>query len=105
MNRIMIARSTLFSLLFAICASCQAASDGTLAYIERAWDSLSRSMNDCTTVADTKTADRPVLYLPAGMDVPSAAAKLSEACGVDVRNLPRRIASLGDLKPDELPAQ
>jgi hypothetical protein len=37
-----------------------------LDYISSAWDTLTRSMADCQSVADPKIKVAPVLYLPAG---------------------------------------
>ena len=43
--------------------------DATLRYIHAAWDTLTRSMTDCHSLADikidSKAAANPVLYLPA----------------------------------------
>ena len=36
-----------------------------LAYISTGWDTLTRSMNECTTVVDPKFAANSVMYLPA----------------------------------------
>ncbi len=35
-----------------------------LSYISKSWDTLTRSMEDCTTVVDPKLAEHSVLYLP-----------------------------------------
>jgi alpha,alpha-trehalase len=42
-----------------------------LTYIAKSWDTLTRSMEDCSTVVDPKLAEHSVLYLPA--DVPVSA--------------------------------
>ena len=42
------------------------------AYIAEGWDTLSRSMSDCKSVADPKVTSTPVLYLPADMATPDA---------------------------------
>lgn len=68
-----------------------------LSYIHSGWDTLSRSMTSCQSVADTKVTTTPVLYLPAGMAVPPAVSAMQKQCRVEVRNLPRRIAHMGDL--------
>src|SRR5437899_12937028 len=39
-----------------------------LAYIEGAWDTLTRSLDSCDTVVDPKMPDAAVLYLPANYD-------------------------------------
>src|SRR5271163_1331474 len=76
----------------------------TLAYIHRTWDELSRSMTDCHSLVDVKVTTNPVLYLPAELAVPEAVKSLAASCGVKVVALPRRIAKLGDLMPEELAA-
>src|SRR5580765_7339227 len=40
-----------------------------LSYISKTWDTLTRSMEDCTTVVDPKLAQNSVLYLPAEMAI------------------------------------
>ena len=47
----------------------------TKAYIERAWSTLSRSMQDCAALTDPKVAARPVIYVPAQFQI---SAELSE---------------------------
>jgi len=74
----------------------------TLAYIHRTWDELSRSMTDCHSLVDVKVTTNPVLYLPAGMSEPDAVKVLTANCGVKVARLPRPIAKLGDVMPEEL---
>ncbi|MBV8113368.1 MAG: trehalase, partial [Silvibacterium sp.] len=37
------------------------------AYIQSAWDQLSRSMDDCKSVVDPKLATTSILYLPANV--------------------------------------
>jgi len=37
----------------------------TQAYIHKAWDTLTRSLDDCSALHDPKMDARPVLYLPA----------------------------------------
>ncbi|HEY2468594.1 MAG TPA: trehalase family glycosidase [Terracidiphilus sp.] len=76
----------------------------TLAYIQNAWDSLTRSMVDCHSLVDIKVTANPILYMPAEVTAPPDVAALSEKCNVKVASLPRRIEKLGDVTPDELPA-
>lgn len=71
-------------------------------YIRASWNSLSRSMSDCKSLRDPKVTTAPILYLPAGMAVPPAVAKLHAECGVEVQPLPKPIGKLGDLRPEEL---
>jgi alpha,alpha-trehalase len=71
-------------------------------YIHIAWGTLSRSMNDCASVADPKLHAMSVLYLPEGYPEP-AEVKALQACHVRVERLPRRIEHLGDIMPGDLP--
>lgn len=68
-----------------------------LEYISSAWDTLTRSMNDCQSVVDPKIAEASVLYLPAGFDEPPAVQKLSAACKVRIEHLPMKIDHLGQI--------
>lgn len=74
-------------------------------YIAASWDTLSRSMSDCRSVADIKVQTRPVLYLPADAAVPAAVAAMQHSCHVEVRHLPRVIHQLGDVSSAELPEE
>jgi alpha,alpha-trehalase len=78
-------------------------SEATLHYIHDAWDTLTRSMTDCHSLVDIKVTANPILYLPAGMQVPPEVQALTEKCHVKVQTLPRKIDKLGDVMPDELP--
>jgi alpha,alpha-trehalase len=81
--------------------------DATLRYIYSAWDSLTRSVTDCNSLADVKveggSATNPVLYLPADFPAPPSVTALEQSCHVRVVSLPRRIEKLGDVRPEELP--
>jgi len=77
----------------------------TLTYIHKAWPTLTRSLADCSALADSKVATHPLLYLPAGFPAPAELATTAKKCGVEVRTLPRRIAQIGDVQPAELPRQ
>jgi alpha,alpha-trehalase len=79
-------------------------SNATLNYIHAAWDTLTRSVTDCNSLADTKIESAPVLYLPAEMPVPPKVLALEQACHVRVVSMPRRIEKLGDVRPEELHA-
>lgn len=79
----------------------QSATD-VLAYIRNGWDGLSRSMNECKSLADPKVTNGPVLYLPAGMNPTPALAQLKDNCRVRIEHLPRPIHKLGDVLPAEL---
>ncbi|TPG11294.1 trehalase [Rhodanobacter glycinis] len=77
----------------------------TRAYIDKAWTTLTRSMDDCASLTDTKIASHPVLYLPAKLPMPARLAGVGKRCGVDVHTLPRAIDRLGDIDATKLPAQ
>jgi alpha,alpha-trehalase len=88
-------------LIASAAAQAKPAPDSGLApirhYIAAGWDSLTRSMTDCSSVVDPKMKVKPVLYLPAGFAVPAAVAKLHEDCQVDIEHLPRPIHQLGEI--------
>jgi alpha,alpha-trehalase len=69
------------------------------AYIHTAWDALSRSMNDCRSVADPKLSTVSILHLPKDVPEPREIAALESSCKVNIERLPRRIENLGDVKP------
>ena len=71
-------------------------------YIHHAWDTLSRSMNDCASVADPKLARASVMYLPHDLPEPPEVKAMESSCKVDVERLPRKIEHLGDIKPHEI---
>ncbi|HUX72293.1 MAG TPA: carboxylesterase family protein [Steroidobacteraceae bacterium] len=77
----------------------------TRAYIDHAWGTLTRSMDDCSALSDSKVGSRPVLYLPADLPKPAQLDAIARRCHVDVRVLPHPITRLGDLSPDVLPTQ
>src|ERR1700730_3235739 len=74
-------------------------------YIGDGWQTLSRSMSDCKSVADIKVTTIPVLYLPAAMPAPPEVAAMEQQCHVDVRHLPRPIHHIGEVRPSELPRE
>jgi len=71
-------------------------------YIAAGWDTLTRSMTDCATVADPKIKVQPVLYLPAGFPVPPAVEKLRNDCNVEIQHLPKPIQHLGEIDTDAI---
>jgi alpha,alpha-trehalase len=73
-----------------------------LSYIHNSWTTLSRSMFSCKSIVDPKVTTVPVLYLPAGMAVPPSVTAMQQECKVEVRNLPRRIAHMGDVTASDL---
>ena len=66
-------------------------------YINTAWDTLTRSMNDCSSVVDPKMKVNPVLYLPADFPAPPAVEELRTACNVEIEHLPKPIQQLGEI--------
>ncbi len=72
------------------------------AYIHAAWDTLSRSMDECKSVVDTKLATASILYLPANVPEPPEIAALEKSCNVKVEHLPHRIQHIGEIKPGEI---
>ena len=94
------------SLLFAATVPAAAPdSQKTRAYIDHAWSTLTRSMDDCSALADSKVATRPLLYLPADFQKPAQLDRIVARCHVDVKVLPTVIHRLGDLQPAQLPKQ
>ncbi|MEO8777112.1 MAG: trehalase family glycosidase [Rhodanobacter sp.] len=77
----------------------------TRAYIDHAWNTLTRSLDDCSALADSKVSTHPVLYLPAQLPVPAGLRAIAKRCGIGLRTLPRVIDKLGDIDPAQLPAQ
>ncbi len=69
-----------------------------LQYISSGWDTLTRSMDSCTTVSDPKMKEIAVVYLPAGMPIPPAVEKLRHECNIQVQYLPSPITRLGEVE-------
>jgi alpha,alpha-trehalase len=69
------------------------------AYIQDAWNTLTRSMLDCATLADPKVKTEPVLYLPLDFAEPADVAALEHKCRVRVERLPVKIDRLGQNVP------
>lgn len=66
-------------------------------YISNGWDTLTRSLDDCATVVDSKLAAASVFYLPADFDAPPSVAQLEQKCHVQIKKLPKTIRRPGDL--------
>ena len=66
-------------------------------YIAGGWDTLTRSMTDCTSIVDPKIQAAPVLYVPAGFQVPANVEKLHRDCNVQIEHLPQVIHGLGEI--------
>ena len=73
-------------------------------YIHSAWQTLTRSQSDCASLVDTKLTTKPVLYVPADIQVPAAVQQVESKCGTRVAKLPRVIHGLGDVKASEVEA-
>jgi len=108
----------LFSLCILLPATVVAASDEAspdptrspgleriLDYIAKSWDTLARSMDECTTVVDPKLAENSVLYLPAEMSVPPNIVEMQKRCHIQVKSLPEKITRPGQVDPGKLDPQ
>ncbi|HEU0370261.1 MAG TPA: trehalase family glycosidase [Candidatus Acidoferrum sp.] len=76
-----------------------------LGYITKSWDTLTRSMEECTTVVDPKLAENSVLYLPAEMTVPAQVAEMQKRCHIQVKSLPEKITRPGQIDTAKLDPQ
>jgi len=74
-----------------------------LEYISSSWDTLTRTMNRCESLEDTKTGGEAVLYLPAEMAVPPDIAELQNRCRVRVEHLPIKITKPGEIDLNKIP--
>ena len=95
-----------------VCAMLTSAATGaqpdsakTRAYIDQAWTTLTRSMDDCASLADPKMTTRPVLYVPAQFPIPADITDVQKRCNVDIQTLPAVIEQLGDVDASKLPVQ
>ena len=103
----------LYSLVFlrrACGASCSVPdprvpdSQATLDYIHTAWDSLTRSATDCSSLADVKVAAASVSICPLSSRHLPPLTHSSRSAMCKVMHLPRPIVKLADVRPEELPA-
>jgi alpha,alpha-trehalase len=76
-----------------------------LEYISAGWDTLTRTMNRCQSLEDTKTGGDAVLYLPAEMAVPPSLAELQNYCRVRVEHLPKKITKSGEVDLGGIPTE
>ena len=103
-------RSPFIALVFtgffatAVCAATPDAAK-TRSYIDHAWSTLTRSVNECRALVDPKVPSHSVIYLPAQVTAPASLTQSAKRCGVRVENLPAIIGQLGDFDPTTLPAQ
>lgn len=74
-------------------------------YISKSWDTLTRSIEDCTTVVDPKLAENSVLYLPAEMEIPPSVVDLENRCHIQVKKLPKKISGPGQVETTSLSPQ
>jgi alpha,alpha-trehalase len=72
------------------------------AYIATGWDTLTRSMNECKSVVDTKLATTSILYLPADFPEPAALQALQKQCKVEIKHLPAVIHAPGEVDANAL---
>ncbi|HEY0796370.1 MAG TPA: trehalase family glycosidase, partial [Acidisarcina sp.] len=101
---------SLLALIFTVSFPSTSAQQNTqradiLTYIHSGWDTLSRSMTECKSVADLKVATAPILYLPAGMETPPSVAAMQQQCSLQVAHLPRPIHHMGDVRVSEIPKE
>ncbi len=73
-----------------------------LAYISTGWNTLTRSMYECSTVVDPKFAANSVMYLPADFREPAALIALQNQCKFEVKHLPAVIHHPGEIDADSL---
>jgi alpha,alpha-trehalase len=67
-----------------------------LTYIHNGWDSLTRSTDACSAVADPKVSAPPTLYIPANFPEPKELEQMQRECKVTVKHLPGVIHHLGN---------
>ncbi len=68
-----------------------------LDYISTGWDTLTRSMDNCSTVVDPKLAAKSILYLPADFPAPEKVRNLESQCSVEVKALPKVLHQPGEI--------
>ncbi len=77
----------------------------TLAYIHRAWPTLTRRMDDCSAFGKGPGDTQLAIYLPHRLPMPANLPRIARACRVEVRRLPQSIRTLGSFDPATLPVQ
>jgi alpha,alpha-trehalase len=68
-----------------------------LGYISNGWDTLTRSMTECSTIVDTKLAGKSILYVPRDFSISDQLRTLESRCNIEVRPLPKVIHKLGEV--------
>jgi alpha,alpha-trehalase len=71
-------------------------------YISSGWDSLTRTITDCSTVVDPKLTQGSVLYLPADFQAPQSIQQLQAKCNIKIAHLPGVIHHPGEMNPMKL---
>lgn len=94
-----------FTLFTTVANAATPAPAKTLGYIDHAWSTLTRSVNECRALIDPKVPSHSIVYLPAHVSAPASLAQSAKRCGVRIENLPAPITQLGDFDPTTLPAQ
>lgn len=75
-------------------------------YILAGWDTLTRSLSECSNVVDSKlAASESVLYFPADFAVPAEMLALQKRCNFQIKHLPEKIKRPGEIDPGALSAQ
>ncbi|MEO7198988.1 MAG: trehalase family glycosidase [Dokdonella sp.] len=103
--RVLFAKFVLVALLAPAVSAGTSQPAKTRAYIDHAWNSLTRSVDECRALVDPKVTSRSVVYVPARMAIPASLAQSAKRCGVKIHHLPAPIHQLGDVDPAKLPAQ
>jgi len=86
-------------------AAPAAATKPMLDYIANGWDTLTRSMDNCSTIVDPKLTGKSILYVPADYVVPASVKNLEQKCGVEVKPLPKVIHQLGEIDANTISPQ
>jgi alpha,alpha-trehalase len=68
-----------------------------LDYISAGWDTLTRSMDNCSTIVDSKLAAKSILYVPADFAIPEKVRSLESQCGVEIKALPKVLHQPGEI--------
>src|SRR5438045_2586341 len=66
-------------------------------YIHEAWQTLTRSMTDCRSLADTKLKQQPVLYVPKDSQIHTQVQQIETTCTISKQKLDKRIDFFGVL--------
>ncbi|MGE5113550.1 MAG: trehalase family glycosidase [Acidobacteriaceae bacterium] len=110
-NRTALALRILLLLLFVVptgLAQQKPASNDTsdlATYIDKTWDTLTRSMDNCEVILDRRVPEHSLLYLPADFPETDALKELGTRCKLAIEHLPQRITAPGTLSSDKLPRQ